>query len=397
MCQKVNINTSGQKELSKHLRDHLGNGFTPTRQDIDKLSEGFTPIITRTIEYTHPDQDKEETIEFSEKDLVLEMTTQLARALQSKQISPDDVKRVTNVSGGDKGGDAFQFGCKIKVEFHNGAKAPMFVQISVAELICQHDTADLIEKTILPNLTKGLKTVATEKLHIYLDNDGKVNCQFGNPPTQGTASNIKTLNKVRLFVTGDLAFYTMALGRESMSGHWCYLCMMRRTQFSDVNQRADPWTMDKIVEVAEEVAGKKPKMGVKQKPWWPFIPLQNYIIPLLHVLIGIGNDLLSSFRDWVNDEIESLDQQEVRTRRAVHVAEHKIIDTIVERDDWDDAPDGKALKSLKNRIKYRADKLKELGALLELAQDTSTNNVNSPGQEEFEQFMSGFDSFVDVY
>jgi hypothetical protein len=35
-----------------------------------------------------------------------------------------------------------------------------------------------------------------------------------------------------------------------------------------------------------------PQLGVKQKPWGPFIPICNYIVPLLHCKIGIGNQLL---------------------------------------------------------------------------------------------------------
>ena len=62
--------------------------------------------------------------------------------------------------------------------------------------------------------------------------------------------------------------------------------------------------MSGLCKMAELVDGGEPKMGVKTKPWWQFIPLTNFIIPLLHVLIGVGNDVLDSFRDCVNDEVE---------------------------------------------------------------------------------------------
>eukprot|EP00571_Detonula_confervacea_P003536 CAMPEP_0172312070 /NCGR_PEP_ID=MMETSP1058-20130122/16571_1 /TAXON_ID=83371 /ORGANISM="Detonula confervacea, Strain CCMP 353" /LENGTH=76 /DNA_ID=CAMNT_0013025419 /DNA_START=24 /DNA_END=254 /DNA_ORIENTATION=- len=62
------------------------------------------------------------------------------------------------------------------------------------------------------------------------------------------------------------------------------------------------WTMEELKRIAGEVGRGKPKMGVKGMPWWDFIPLQNWMVPLLHTLIGIGNDLLVSFRDWVYEE-----------------------------------------------------------------------------------------------
>ena len=135
ILQKTCININQEKELPKHLQDHLGNAFCPLRAKVWMLSNGYMPITTSTIEYKHPNQDKEELIEFSEKDMVLEMVeTQVAHKLQSRKIDPTKVKRISNVSCGDKGGDAFQFGCKIKIEFHGGHN-PIFVQISVSELI----------------------------------------------------------------------------------------------------------------------------------------------------------------------------------------------------------------------------------------------------------------------
>ena len=119
------------------------------------------------------------------------------------------------------------------------------------------------------------------------------------------------------------------------------------------------WTMEELLKMASKIDGGKPQMGIKKEPWWPFIPLSHYVVPLLHVLIGIGNDLLDGFRDWVNDEVESLDHQEVRTRRVVQRADHRIIDTIAERDDWDDTPDGMLLKQLKGKMRCRRGVLRE--------------------------------------
>ena len=155
------------------------------------------------------------------------------------------------------------------------------------------------------------------------------------------------------------------------------------------------WTMEELLQVAREIDGGKPRMGIKKEPWWPFIPLSHFVVPLLHVLIGIGNDLLDGFRDWVNDEVESLDHQEVRTRRAVQRAEHRIIDTIAERADWDDTPDGVLLKQLKGKMRYRRGLLRKHGARMQFAATQAAEEQHQAIEDVgVEQLLSDFGTLV---
>ena len=36
------------------------------------------------------------------------------------------------------------------------------------------------------------------------------------------------------------------------------------------------------------------------------IPIENYIFPLLHAKIGIGNKTINSFNDWITKHVEPL-------------------------------------------------------------------------------------------
>ena len=48
MLQEVaRIDTNQEKELTKHLRNHLGNEFCPTRAKIDMFSDGYMPIVLK--------------------------------------------------------------------------------------------------------------------------------------------------------------------------------------------------------------------------------------------------------------------------------------------------------------------------------------------------------------
>ncbi len=152
-------------------------------------------------------------------------------------------------------------------------------EVSVCEVICQKDTAKLIESTILTRLTNGLEVISTMSLHIHTDELGNIQCQFSRtPPSFRT-----TMLIVDIYITGDLAFQAMALGKESMAGHWCMLCTSSRANF--LQDDVTLWTMDELVRLGTEVEKRtkgEPELGVKQKPWWPFIPLSNYMIPILH-------------------------------------------------------------------------------------------------------------------
>jgi hypothetical protein len=195
------------------------------------------------------------------------------------------------VVGGDHGDTAFQFGASVSVNL-TGNRIIDF-EVSVCELICRKDTGKLFKSTILTRLPKGLEIVATWHLHIDMKDDGLLECKF----KQTCSSNSHNVN---MYVTGDLAFQAMALGKESMAGWWCMLRKASRRQFLDKNSKM--WMMDELVRCGTiaESSINEPQLRVKQRPWWPFIPLTNYVSPLLHCEIGIGNNIFELFRDIIN-------------------------------------------------------------------------------------------------
>ena len=52
------------------------------------------------------------------------------------------------------------------------------------------------------------------------------------------------------------------------------------------------------------VAESEPKLEVNKTPWWFFIELIQYVSPLLHCEIGIGNDIFQLLREVINEYIE---------------------------------------------------------------------------------------------
>ncbi len=86
--------------------------------------------------------------------------------------------------------------------------------------------------------------------------------------------------------------------------------------------------------------------GMKQKPWWPFLKFEHHMVPLLHCLIGIGNNLLDKFCDMINDFIKKISPDKIKLARALTNYNIIIFETIKKRDAFDEAPEEKKLKSL---------------------------------------------------
>ena len=104
------------------------------------------------------------------------------------------MQRIGVVAGGDHGDVAFQFGVSVHIEISDGSQ--VHFEVSVLELICKKDAAKLIEATILPGLTSGLKKMATLSLHIHHEEqDGKIHCKFSNTSTILSPQHLTTIEK----------------------------------------------------------------------------------------------------------------------------------------------------------------------------------------------------------
>ena len=118
------------------------------------LAEGHTKVHTSSMSWIYDGKEREETVEWREKDLHTEIEVQLLRCLKSRGMRPSDVKAVQAVVGGDHGDTAFQFGAAITAEMHDGGK--IYFEVTTAKFICRIDTSKLLEASFLPRLTTGL-------------------------------------------------------------------------------------------------------------------------------------------------------------------------------------------------------------------------------------------------
>jgi len=94
------------------------------------------------------------------------------------------------------------------------------------------------------------------------------------------------------------------------------------------------------------VAESEPKLGVNKTPWW-LIEITQYVSPLLHCEIGIGNDIFQLLREVINEYIEQYAPGEESIRTSIPTLRQIIADTAQQQNEWDDSPEGLTLKTMK--------------------------------------------------
>jgi hypothetical protein len=112
----------------------------------------------------------------------------------------------------------------------------------------------------------------------------------------------------KFYLIGDLKFLFMMLGRSGFLGSYCLYCELKQAQWKKKHIElnliycgADEWIIEKLASSfllgAQLDANARFPKGQKESPIWDFIPVQNVIVPLLHILLGLSNDALSHFWD----------------------------------------------------------------------------------------------------
>ena len=123
-------------------------------------------------------------------------------------------------------------------------------------------------------------------------------------------------------------------------------CTLTEAQLNEVKM----WTMEELCRLgdqAEQRVKGEPMLGVKKKPWWPFIPIAHYMVPLLHCMIGVGNQLLDMLRDIINEHLENMTRTEERARASIPLLRKIIEETVAIRDLWDATNEGKLRRTLR--------------------------------------------------
>jgi len=79
---------------------------------------------------------------------------------------------------------------------------------------------------------------------------------------------------------------------------------------------ADMWTIEKLKSMKECIDHKR-----IDDPVWDFAQPENYIFPELHAEIGLMNNVLGNFYTFIDDQVEAVTQEELKSRNSFIVAD----------------------------------------------------------------------------
>ena len=117
---------------------------------------------------------------------------------------------------------------------------------------------------------------------------------------------------IKFYIIGDLKALFQVLGRDGYDSLYCLYCKCKSKSWekqyksSSACINAEKWTVEKIQQVALDQFQKQSSginftsVGVRQYPLISCIPLIRALPPILHLLLGLGNDIYTNFKKFIH-------------------------------------------------------------------------------------------------
>jgi hypothetical protein len=205
--------------------------------------------------------------------------------------------------GGDHGGGKFHVTLKLLLRYDDDKTYSWLFQI--ASVSHSKDDIDILNRTVLTPTGEGLRRIVKGGHLSARVFENNLSVDFSS----GTEDSICSV-KSRVLVVGDLKFYAQILGRENMSSFWCMWCKAHPSTWHNCSPSdIQLWTIGEMVEHKnrinrENIKDPRQVCGIVNFPLWDFIQPSHYVFPQLHVEIGLINNVLDTFCDFVEEQVE---------------------------------------------------------------------------------------------
>jgi hypothetical protein len=320
MAEQANINTTGMRVIARFLRRLFGYSILPTQCQLRAVGDQYFKATTfaeringNSIDYWYKDIDH-----------VLKHMANEASAFEDVK----DLERLDMSLGGDHGQGAFSFMALLALRYKKeSGKESKYFAVQIGQIESAADSSEIL-KPLVDRLEAGL-------LRMYPDKEGNVQFKivkgadmkseliFIKPTTvqsesdpAATASesdpaataagdpvNEVCNSTIQLYIAGDLKFeFTMA-GRDGHASSSCLWCKLTKKEWIEIHDKGsaelgDPWLLDELFSINAHAQLRESNnedgdmQGVKENPFWSFIPIGRYLFPLLHDLLGLGNNVI---------------------------------------------------------------------------------------------------------
>lgn len=346
LSTEVRLLTSSQKTLNRYLTQHFGKRVCCSELALANFTSKYVPFRTRYI--LIPDKQggkKPRRVLYSWKDITDIISFYIENILGG---DPDNIDNIDIALGGDHGKGKFVFIAVFIVHYKRSTGNDVSdnepidnhaVQLQIGQIDDSSDSADLL-RPLLQELETGIR-----KTNVGSDGCSTMTVSETDQVTgkreihyDGRVGKYKIPLKYNLI--GDLKFMYMVCGREGFCGFQCLYCKLRAAEWKEQHEAkqsidcgAEAWTIEALttkwmdeVQLDASDPNNQPTVlstpdGQKELPMWSFIPLLSYIIPLLHALLGLGNDLISTnFFKWLDQNVENTTPDEVMARNMTLLA-----------------------------------------------------------------------------
>ena len=119
--------------------------------------------------------------------------------IESGDIDILNINRIDIVVGGDHGQGAFRFPMKILYIMNDDTRHESIQPVGY--ILCQKDNGIILKNTIIKDLGDSINFL-----------------------NESMTFNNQQLSSSNIYVTGDLSFLVILLGKEHSSLHWCMKC-----------------------------------------------------------------------------------------------------------------------------------------------------------------------------
>ncbi len=214
--------------------------------------------------------------------------------------------------GGDHGKGAFTFIACLIVRFEDPLEEPQVLEFQIGEIDSEKDSMELL-LPLVEKLGEGILSMNPKgegdcTFMVCRKADGELLLHFDETEAEEQGGEVVLLNtKLELYVNGDYKFLFMMAGRSGYCGGYCLYCRLRQSEWKRLHKTLDrtdcgveEWTIEALCQIAleqEQQAGRGEtfrSVGVREAPVWPFISIRRMLMPILHELLGLGNDLMSN-------------------------------------------------------------------------------------------------------
>jgi hypothetical protein len=322
----ANLNRRQMRQLRSCLKTELGSSIFATEFKISQIMNlEYVDPITGIFKYGT------ERIPWSYKSVVEVFKLWLTTRLEQDRTTVTRFERLDIIINLDHGKGHSRISANFigRWRGNNGKWDEESHACALGNARCKKDNAEIIKKTFGELLNKDLETMRHTG-SVAITPDRVIEFVAANQPAQHGI-----ILPVEVFLASDILLYAIALGKEGSSGWWCTYCHLFKNDWQQANHTlGEAWTTEKLIQHAGDIENgivhrKNPHRvkGVKTVPALPAIPVSHYVISVLHITIGKGNDVLKNLCAELQAAAETYTTGYVEAQKEIGIATLKLKDS----------------------------------------------------------------------